>query len=348
MKTLYCGLELGSSKCQFSLVNEAKEEVLNESIPTSEYQLTAFLGSLQKEGERVKVHMESGELVQWVRGIIMENTNIDIEDVIVGDSKKNSWIAKDPHKKDRIDAYKLAELLRLGRTHPVYYSNDKNILQFKKQVQHHESLTKEVGRIKNQIKAALRRVGIIIKSNAAYSKKNRQEILRSIENPIYRQSVGDMYELLENAEKLAKKAKKRVMKMSENWPIIEYFMEVPGVGPILACRFVAYVQTPWRFSSKEKLWAYSRLGLTDRSSDGKPLGSKRLDKNGIGTLKDLSRRVFETAKKKNDNNAFKRAYYRYLNKTHNEMHARLSVQRKVLTVLWTMWRKNERYDDRRG
>lgn len=346
MRTLYCGIDAGSSNCHVTMMDEDGKFEVDVEIPTSELQLAALLGSLQKNGEKVKVHLEAAELAQWIRGIIKKRT--DIEDVVVSDPKRMSWIAKDPHKKDSVDAYKLAELLRLGRTHPVYYTDDKKMCSFKRQVQHQKSLSDEVTRIKNKIKASLRRTGIIIKGSEAYSKRRRPEILSSIEGPSDRESAEDLYELLDETENLCRKAEKRLAKLAENWPIIEYFMEVPGVGLILSCRFVAYIQTPWRFASKEKLWSYAKLGLTDRSSDGKQLSGPRLDHNGNGVLKDLSRKVFESATGKNRNNAFKRAYDRYLKTTKNEMHARLSVQRKVLTVLWTMWRNNERYDDRRG
>jgi len=346
MRILYCGIDAGSSHCHFVVMDKDGEYVVDTEISTSELHLSAFLDSLQKDDEKVKVHLEAAELSGWIRGIIMERT--DIKDVVVSDPKRMSWIAKDPHKKDPIDAYKLAELLRLGRTHPVYYSDDKKMRFFKSQVQYQESLSGEKARIKKKIKAALRRIGIIFKSNEAYSKRRRPEILRSIEETTYRASVEDLYELLDKTQALCRKAEKRLAKAAENWPIIEYFMEVPGVGLILSCRFVAYVQTPCRFATKQKLWTFSRLGLSHRSSDGKQLSAPRLDHNGNGTLKDLSRKVFEGAKKRDDDNAFKRAYYRYLKTTNNEMHARLTVQRKVLTTLWTMWRNNERYDDRRG
>ena len=37
---------------------------------------------------------------------------------------------------------------------------------------------------------------------------------------------------------------------------IKLLRTVPGVGPIGACRFSAYIHTPNRFSSKRKLWKY--------------------------------------------------------------------------------------------
>jgi len=346
MDIFYCGIDAGSSMCHVAMMDETGKVGVDVEIPTSELQLTALLGSLQKDGEQISVHLEASELTGWIRSIILNRT--DIRDVVVSDPKQLSWIGKDPRKNDSVDAYKLAELLRLGHTHPVYYSDDEGMTLLKEQVRHHQSVVSEQTRIKNKIKAFLRTRGIIIKSSLAFSKSSRAGIVKSVQAPVARESLVDLYELLDRTQELCKKAEARLCRLARNWPIIEYFMEMPGMGLVLSCRFVACLQTPWRFATKQQLWSFCKLGLIQRSSDGKPLNSARLDRSGNGTLKDLSRKVFENAQKRKDMNAFKRAYYRYSENTQNPLHARLSVQRKVITVLWTMWRKNERYDDQRG
>lgn len=56
---------------------------------------------------------------------------------------------------------------------------------------------------------------------------------------------------------------------------------VPGVGAIGAHLFVAYVQEPTCFDTLQRLFRYCRLGIRDRSSDGKPLGFQHLDRMSI-------------------------------------------------------------------
>ena len=82
------------------------------------------------------------------------------------------------------------------------------------------------------------------------------------------------------------------------------------MGPIGAHTFDAYIQTPHRFAKRNRLWRYCRLAVTDRSSDGKPLGYKRLDKSGVGELKALSHRAFMSAMK--SDNEVKRFYLQSL------------------------------------
>lgn len=112
-----------------------------------------------------------------------------------------------------------------------------------------------------------------------------------------------------------------------------------------ACRFSAYIHTPQRFSSKRKLWKYCRLSVSHRSSNGKPLRRPRLDRSGCGRLKDVSRKAFEVSVRARQDNGFKRAYQRALEATHDAIHARLTVQRKIVSTLRAMWLSKTPYRD---
>ena len=54
------------------------------------------------------MHLEAGELTPWATSIIRPLVNR----VVCSHPQSNGWIAKDADKSDRIDAYKLAELLQ--------------------------------------------------------------------------------------------------------------------------------------------------------------------------------------------------------------------------------------------
>jgi transposase len=126
---------------------------------------------------------------------------------------------------------------------------------------------------------------------------------------------------------------------------IKLLRTVPGVGPIGACRFSAYIHTPQRFSSKRKLWKYCRLSVSHRSSNGKPLRRPQLDYSGCGRLKDVSGKAFEAAQRRQKDNGFKRTYQRALEATHDKTHARLTVQRKIVSTLRAIWISRTPYRD---
>jgi len=83
-----------------------------------------------------------------------------------------------------------------------------------------------------------------------------------------------------------------------------------------------------------------------RSSNGKPLRRPKLDySSGCGRLKDVSRKAFDVAQRLRSDNGFKRTYQRALETTHDKTHARLTVQRKILSTMRAIWISRTPYRD---
>jgi transposase len=146
---------------------------------------------------------------------------------------------------------------------------------------------------------------------------------------------------MDETESMQKKALRAMKQLGRRYPEIKEFEKMPGIGEILSHIFDAFIQTPHRFANKRKLWRYCRLGITDRSSDGKPLGFKRLDKSGVSELKALSYRAWLGAMK--SDNEVRRFYSRSLRQTLSHVHARLNTQRKIIAVMYGMWKRGEAY-----
>jgi len=294
----------------------------------------------------VHVHLEASELAAWIRGILTRQTRV--KRVFVSHPKTNAWIAKDPLKGDQVDAFKLAELLRLNRVHEVYYPDDQQRQMFKQLVQHYDELTEQRVRLKQKIKARLRVQGQIMRGASVYGAKGRQPVLRRVQGASVRQALEQLYGLLDYTLQTQQAARKLLEQEACTYPEISRFCEVPGVGLISACRFSGYVQTPHRFSSKRKLWRYCGLGITNRSSDGKLLGHRRLDRCGQMRLKTMSRQVFTATLRTKQDNMFQRCYRQALANTQNATHARLTTQRKIIAVLRAMWKEGSGYQDDLG
>ncbi|MGH9899165.1 MAG: hypothetical protein ACRD63_14070 [Pyrinomonadaceae bacterium] len=119
-------------------------------------------------------------------------------------------------------------------------------------------------------------------------------------------------------------------------------------GRSRSAAFVGYIQTPRCFSNKRKLGRYCRLGVTRRESNGKRLLHPRLDNAGVGSLKDVSRKVFEAARRTRKDNSFKRCFEHSLENTKNIVCTRLATQRKILATLRAMWLNHQPYRDDLG
>lgn len=337
-QSIYVGLDLGSSRCQQTVLGADGALQLSRSLPTSEHHLRAAFAGL--EGT-VQVHLEAGELANWVHSIIKPL----VTSVTVSHPRTLAWIAKDSNKSDAIDARKLAELLRLNLVHPVYCQSSDARQTFKHLVVHFEQLSHEQARLKAKIKARLRTLGIIRKDARLFSPSGQTDLLDSIEEPSIKQMLAQTFAVLNQMLNSLQTAKQAMIAASDQFPEVRLLQTAPGVGIITACRFVAYVQTPRRFSNKRKLWRYCRLGITRRESNGKRLSHPRLDSAGVGSLKDCSRKIFEAARRTKKDNSFKRGFEQSLANTKNAVHARLSVQRKILATLRAMWLSMQPYRD---
>jgi len=338
MSIVYVGLDLGSSNFQQVALNHDGVSRVNRDFTTSEANLVKAFSDLKGE---IHVHLEAGELAPWAASVIAPL----VTRVVCSHPQSNAWIAKDADKSDRIDAYKLAELLRLNRFKEVHYPREQRRREFKTLVQHYDELTSQQARLKTKLKARLRMQGVIVNGERLYSSSGRKAVLAAVKSPTVRTAISQLYAVLDQSVASQTEAKQLMLRMAQVFPEIKLLRTTPGVGPIGACRFSGYIHTPSRFSSTRKLWKYCRLSISHRSSNGKPLRRPRLDHCGCGRLKDVSRKAFDVAVRSRHDNGFKRAYQRALETTHDATHARLTVQRKIVSTLRAIWINQTPYRD---
>jgi len=340
MATVCVGIDIGSSKSAICALDKLTGETKYErEVATEAEAIVRALKSI--EGE-LEVHFESGELARWMYKLLKPHA----KEVCVSHPKSNAYIARDPLKDDPLDARKLALLKRAGLVHAIYMSDDDDIYEFKRLVQHYERLTQGEVRQKNQIKARLRGYGIITRGREVFAASARSEWLSKVPSDLGRISLEQSFAVLDAALAGQKQALKALRTASKRFPPIRRFQTMPGIGLILACVFFAYIQDPERFKTRQRLWRYCRLGIARQMSSGKPLGPECLDRNGCPALKNLSRQAFLGAMSTKKMNAFKTAYAESLERTHHKDHARLNVQRRILLVLWKMWLNGRDYKEK--
>ncbi len=338
MSIVYVGLDLGSSAFHQVAIGSDGSMSVNRNFTTSEANLRKAVADLRGE---IHVHLEAGELAPWAAAVIEPL----VQRVVCSHPRDNAWIAKDGDKCDRVDAFKLAELLRLNRFKEVRYAPDQPRRDFKTLVQHYDELTGQQARLKTKLKARLRMQGVIVTGECLFSAAGRKPVLAQVKSSDVRCAIGQLFEVLDHSVSAQAQAKLLMLRAAQAFPEIKLFRTAPGVGPVGACRYSAYIHTPQRFSSKRKLWKYCRLSVSHRSSNGKPLRRPKLDYSGCGRLKDVSRKAFDVSVRAAKDNGFKRTYQRALETTHDATHARLTVQRKIVSTLRAMWINQTPYRD---
>jgi transposase len=217
-------------------------------------------------------------------------------------------------------------------------------VEFKRAVQYRQSLVQALVRLKCWIKAKCREYGVVTKGMSVYHPKNREEVIGLLPS-VAQQRLRHAYARLDQIEQQEKEAVSWMLDYSRSFKPIGLFTTVPGVGKIGACTFFAYVQTPHRFPDKHDLWSYAGLKVITPTSAGKPVGPPRLTTGGVRALKHMTRQAFLGALHANcGKNALADYYRRQFQASQNPTGARLITQRKILSILLHIWKKEEAFD----
>jgi len=254
----------------------------NQDFSTSEQNIIKALSAIKAKEKYMT--LEESNLAYWAAQV----SSPYVTEVIPCDPKENALIYKSSIKKDKIDTRKLCRLLRLGELKRVYHPENDDRAIFKASALHYIDLRDQQIALKQKIKAMYRHWGIIdVAGQAVYSLEKRHDYLSQVKQLHIRNQLNRLYSLMDETESMQNKALKTMIALGRKYPEIKKFKKIPGIGDISAHVFDAFIQTPDRFTKRSKLWRYCRMGVTDRSSDGKPLGYRRLDRSGISEIKGL-------------------------------------------------------------
>lgn len=335
-KIAYLAMDVHARHCTLGEMSADGTFRGNREFETSERSILNALNAVK--AHRKYLTIEEGPLTFWAAQV----ANEIVTEVITCDPVENALIYKSPQKRDKVDTRRLCRLLRLGELKHVYQPQNDQRAIFKAAARHYIDLRDQLIGLKQKIKAMYRYWGVIdCFGQSVYSRKERSGFLSRIKHTVVRQQLQRLYQMMDTAAAAKQAAKKALKQLGRNYGEIREFKKIAGINDVNAHLFDALIQTPHRFASRSCFYRYCRLSVTDRSSDGKPLGYKRLEKAGLGELKALSHRAFMAAMK--GDNDVKRFYLASLKRTHDAVHARLNTQRKILGTMYSLWKKGASY-----
>lgn len=341
MSTYYIGADVHSNTTELAIEKRGKI-VARYSVPTSIPAIVNVLDSLQ--GKKY-LAVEEGPMSGW----LYRNLNGKLDQFISSDPRRNKLIASDGDKDDNIDAAKLASLLRGGFLRAVYHSDDDSHAELKHWVSLYHDRVGDAVRGINKIRARCRMHGITISRSALRDPATRINwLLKTDHRPLANQ-VKMLWIGYDATVQQVRFSKRQLSTLSKKYEMIQFFSELPGIGLIRATTIFAYLDTPWRFKKKNKLWKYCGVGLqrtasgTDKKGRPKPARLKlpwavnRILKNAVlgAALSAINQK----------NNVFKDYYERMVQDGMIPSNARHAVARKMLTVMWAMWKTNSRFNE---
>jgi transposase len=230
----------------------------------------------------------------------------------------------------------------------VYHTQDEERLALKKIVALYQDRVKDAVRQVNKLRAQGRAYGVRIPPMALAHRKIRESWMATVEPAALRERLAILWVGWDGVRSQAKMAKAQLTRRAKGYPTIAAWQDVPGVGLIRAATLYAYLDTPFRFASEKKLYKYCGLGLKRTTSGTDKQGRPRegrlcLYRFANHRLKDALLGAAISVIGRGEN-PFRRYYGECLKKGMTESNARHAVGRKVLRVLWGMWKTQSRYD----
>ena len=338
-RKVYLTIDAHARHCVMGCMDALGQFERSWTFPTCEKELIRHVTGVNA-GLKI-VAIEEGTLTYWIAQTIQPY----VTEVLIADPKENPMISRNAMKGDKVDVRQLCRLLRLGELKRVYHPEDDERAVFKAAVKQYIDFRNQETGLKRKVKAKFRYWGVQdIEGSSIYNPKKRHNYIGQVKRKAVQHQLSRLYVMLDTALQMQKLSLEEAKRLGQKYPEIAEFKKVPGVGDIGALTFDAYIQTPDRFTRKSTLWRYCRLAVTNRSSDGKPLGYKRLDKAGNSELKAMSYRAFLAAMRIRRPNEVRQFFQNSYRHTQNYQHARLNTQRKILSVLHGIWRKGEAYN----
>ena len=341
----YIGMNLHSATISIAVVNDAGKLNMEATLATEASAVLDFIAGVQGT---LHVAFEEGIHAPWLYDLLLPH----VAQVLVCNARRLPR-HRGENKNDKIDAQQLAQWLRLGVLQPVYH-HPTRLRTLKELVRSYFSLVSDTTRVMNRLKAIYQARAIPAEGRRVYSPLFRETWLQQLGEPGVHYRAELLYRQLDLLLPLRREAKKSMIAESRKHAAQKILLSVPTLGPVRVAVLMAVIQTPHRFRRNRKLWTYAGLGLVSRSSAnyrivkgqltraGKPALILGLNLNHNHVLKALFKDAAATAVSRQG--PWREFYARQLAPGSDPAIARVTVARKLATIVLTLWKKGERFN----
>ena len=341
----YIGLDVHQATIS-AVVLDSTGKVLMESIlETKAATILQFIGGLRGS---LQVTFEEGTCAAWLHDLLKPH----VTKVLVCDPRKNALL-KSGNKNDRIDARKLADLLRSGLLSAVYHGEN-GVRTLKEVARSNLAITQDLTRVMNRLKALYRSWAIPCTGERVYAPRHRSEWLAKISEAGVRRRAEFYYQQLDALQALRQEVRRDLLAESKKHDATKLLRQIPSIGPIRAALLIALIQTPHRFRTKRQLWAYCGLALKTSTSgeyrilqgqlkrSKKLLAIRGLNTNHNHDLKNLFKGAATRAAVVAG--PFQEFYAALVAKGMKPPMARLTLARKIAAITLLVWKKGVCFD----
>src|SRR6202035_2472012 len=253
----YIGMDVHQASTSIAVIDAAGKLLMECIIETKAATVLEFIQGLRGS---LWVTFEEGTSAAWLYDLLKPH----VRKVVVCDPRKNASM-KEGNKSDKIDARRLAELLRLNHLNPVYHG-EHGLRTLKELVRSYLTITKDLGRVMTRVKAIYRSWAIPCTGKEVYTRCHRAGWLGKINEPGVRRRAEFYYQQLDALRVLRQEVRRDLLVESKKHKAWKRLCQIPSIGPIRAAVLLGILQTPHRFRTKRQLWDYGGLAIEMHSS----------------------------------------------------------------------------------
>jgi transposase len=341
----YIGMDVHKESISIAVMNGAGKIVMECVIETKASMILEFIDGLRGD---LHVTFEEGTWAAWLYDLLKPH----VTRLVVCDPRKNASM-KEGNKSDKVDARRLAELLRLNHLNPVYHG-EHGLRALKELVRSYLTISKDLSRVMTRVKALYRSWAIACTGKQVYAPRHRAEWLAKITEPGVRRRAEFYYQQLDALRALRQQVRRELLEESKKQKAWKLLCQIPSIGPIRAAVLLGILQTPHRFRTKRQLWTFGGLGIETHSSadhryvegqlqrSKKPVLIRGLNENCNHDLKNLFKGAAIIASTKPG--PFQEFYAALLAKGMRAEMARLTLARKIAAITLVVWKKGVSFD----
>src|SRR6202011_695719 len=154
-----------------AVMNSAGKLVVESILETKAATILQFIQGLRGN---LHVTFEEGTWAAWLYDLLKPH----VTKIVVCNPRRNALL-KEGNKSDKVDARKLAELLRTGMLRPVYHGEN-GLRTLRELGRSYQTISKDLNRVMKRLKALYRGWGIPCAGTQVYAPRYREEWLSKI------------------------------------------------------------------------------------------------------------------------------------------------------------------------
>jgi len=218
----YIGLDVHQATISVAVLDETGKLTMECILETKAATILEFFAGLR--GTLV-VTFEEGTSAGWLYDLLRPH----VARLVVCNPRKNSLL-KAGNKSDRIDARKLAELLRGNHLKSVYHG-ETGVRTLRELARSYLTTSKDLTRVMSRVKALYRSWAIPCAGRNVYYTRHRNTWLGKIPHAGVRRRAEHLYQHMDILKQLRQQARRELLAESRKHTITAKLRQIPSLGP---------------------------------------------------------------------------------------------------------------------